>query len=511
MNLSLPDRTVDVLGESLITGPDELAITDLGASLTWRELDARINSLVHLLLYDMGLTAEDHIALLIGNRIEYVELMLAGLLAGLWVTPVNTHLSEEEIDYICRDCQASAVFYDAEHAHLLNADSGYRAIEIGQDWQHALSGAEQAVIRAGMPAGGHMLYTSGTTGRPKGVKRAKPASIGEMLERIRGLGQTFGLTGRGPHMVTGPLYHAAPGMLAIYDLLQGAPMIILPRWHSADFLRCVEDYGVATTHLVPTMFVRLLQLRDQGGATADLSSLRYVLHGAAPISRSVKQRMIEWWGPILTEYWGATESGIITLVDSEDWLSHPGTVGRATPNFEIFVGDDQGNPILEQEGMLFCRHRSLEQVFSYHDDPEKTATAHPQPYVFCIGDIGRVDEEGYVYLSDRKSNMIISGGVNIYPAEVEQALLEHSVVVDCAVFGVPDEEWGEEVRAVVQLQKGIAPSEALAQEIRQFVGGKIARFKIPRAIDFVDELPRNPTGKVLIRQLKEEYGNSAMR
>jgi acyl-coenzyme A synthetase/AMP-(fatty) acid ligase len=291
-------------------------------------------------------------------------------------------------------------------------------------------------------------------------------------------------------------------------MVNGASMVIMPRWETKGFLQCVQDYRIATTHLVPTMFVRLLELKEQGQAGADLTSLHYVLHGAAPITHSVKRRMIDWWGPILTEYWGATESGVITLVDSEAWGTRPGTVGRAITNFQVFVGDIHGNPTGETEGMLYCRHRQLEQVFSYHLDPEKTAKAHPQPHVFCIGDIGRVDADGYVYLTDRESHMIICGGVNIYPSEVEQALMEHEDIVDTAVFGIPNEEWGEEVKAVVQLRVGILPSTEMAERIRQFASEKIARFKVPRSITFVTELPRNHTGKVLIRQLKENYKNT---
>ena len=215
--------------------------------------------------------------------------------------------------------------------------------------------------------------------------------------------------------------------------------------------------------------------------------------------------MIDWWGPILTEYWGATESGVVTLVNSEDWMSHPGTVGRAIANFEVFVADEQGNPTGEDEGLLFCRHKQLAQVFSYHNDPEKTWSTHPQDYVFSLGDIGRIDEDGFVYLSDRKSNMIISGGVNIYPTEVEQALLEHEDIADAAVFGLPDPEWGETVIAVVELREGLTPHSEMAEEIRQFLRNHIAGFKIPRSIEFTDKLPRNPSGKVPIRDLKSRY------
>ncbi|HEY6132285.1 MAG TPA: AMP-binding protein, partial [Halioglobus sp.] len=482
--------SISLFAEQLANRPDSLAITDLDTELSWRQLESRIHHVVRFLRDDIGLQPGEHIALVIGNRVEYVVVLLAGMLSGLWVTPVNTHLSPAEVDYIRRDCGAKVFFHDDDHAHLLHPDASCRYVNVGL-LPPGIEGAPPW-ISLDSPAGGTMFYTSGTTGKPKGVKRAKPATVGEMIERLRGLGQVFGLTGRGPHLVTGPLYHAAPGLFALYDMLHGAPMVILPRWDTERFLQCVQDYRIVTTHLVPTMFVRLLEWHESGNADTDLSSLRYVLHGAAPITPSVKQHMIDWWGPILTEYWGATESGIITLVDSETWATHPGTVGRPIPNYHVFVGDREGNPSAEPEGMLFCRHQTLEQVFSYHHDPEKTAKAHPQPHVFCICDLGRVDADGFIYLSDRESHMIISGGVNIYPSEVELVLLEHDDVVDTAVFGIPNAEWGEEVKAVVQLRKGLTPSPDLEQQLRDFTRGKIAGFKVPRSIAFVQELPRNP-------------------
>ncbi|WP_317930836.1 AMP-binding protein [Halioxenophilus sp. WMMB6] len=498
--------TASYFQPQLQDNPEALAITDLTSKRTWLELDTNINGLASLLRGQWQLSPGDHIALLIGNRVEYVEAMLAGMLAGLWVTPINTHLAPAEIDYIRRDCGAKLILHDHELADLLLPESTGETVNVVDAIANLLPAEQEVLISGESPAGGNMLYTSGTTGRPKGVKRAKPALVRQMIERLRNLGNAFGLIGRGPHLVTGPLYHAAPGMFAIYDMLNGAPMIILPKWDNATFFDTVATYRVATTHLVPTMFVRLLEARNQGQfKEADHTSLKYVFHGAAPISRTVKQQMIDWWGPILSEYWGATESGVVTMIDSFEWAKHPGSVGRAVSNFTVFIGDENGNPSSEPEGLLYCRHQTLPQVFDYHNDPEKTRKAHPQPYVFTLGDIGKVDKDGFVYLSDRESNMIISGGVNIYPSEIEQALQEHELVVDVAVFGVPNPEWGEEVKAVIQLRTGNEPLTQVVQQLRDFLANKIARFKIPRSFDFIEELPRNPSGKVLIRQLKDHY------
>lgn len=495
---------VSYFESQLATRPDQMAISDLGHQRSWRELDQNIRRLAAYLSCEAGIQPGEHLALMVGNRVEFVEGMLAAMLAGLWVTPINTHLTPGEVDYICRDCGASVILYDQDHAHLLADDDTVTRLDIVHLIAN-LPATAATEITLDSPAGGNMLYTSGTTGKPKGVKRAKPATIGDMLERMHNTGEAFGLTGRGPHLVTGPLYHAAPGLFAIYDLVNGATVLIMPRWHCDVFFNTVQAYQVTTTHLVPTMFVRLLEARDHSSEPIDISSLRYVLHGAAPIAKSVKQRMIDWWGPLLTEYWGATESGVVTLVDSQQWTDHPGTVGRAISNFTVYVGDALGNPTGEAEGLLFCRHRQLEQVFSYHNDPGKTHSAHPQPFVFSLGDIGRVDDQGYVYLSDRESHMIISGGVNIYPTEVEQALMEHEDVIDCAVFGVPNDEWGEEVKAVVQLRSGRQPGPDSQQLLRDFVRTRIAAFKVPRSIDFIDELPRNPSGKVQVRQLRRNF------
>jgi acyl-CoA synthetase (AMP-forming)/AMP-acid ligase II len=379
-------------------------------------------------------------------------------------------------------------------------------VEVGDELESALASASDVPMPLDGPAGGNMIYTSGTTGRPKGVKRARPPALGPALENFRRLGRNVGLDGSGPHLVTGPMYHAAPLMFAVYDLANGAPMLIMPRWDERACLRALAEREVAHTHLVPTMFVRLLRLPDEERATFRAPALDLVLHGAAPVSVAVKRRMIEWWGPILVEYWGGTEGGVTTLIDSTEWLAHPGSVGRALPAFEVWAADEAGQRLPPGEpGELLCRHATLERVFEYHGDPEKTAAAHPAPNVFTLGDVGRVDEEGHVYLLDRKSAMIISGGVNIYPAEVEQVLLEHPAVADVAVFGIPDDEWGESVKAAVELAPGFEASEALEREVLAFAREHLAGYKVPRSVDFEPELPRHPSGKLYTRRLRERY------
>jgi acyl-CoA synthetase (AMP-forming)/AMP-acid ligase II len=357
------------------------------------------------------------------------------------------------------------------------------------------------------PAGGNMIYTSGTTGRPKGVKRRVPATLGAALEAQRAYARSIALDGSGPHLVTGPLYHAAPLMYAIYDAACGAPIHVLPRWDEREALRWLAEREVHHTHLVPTMFVRFLKrLTDEERAAFRAPALHTVLHGAAPIGRDVKERMIEWWGPILYEYWGGTEGGVTTFVDSQEWLAHPGTVGRALPHFEVFAVDESGARLPPgAEGALYARHRTMPELFAYHGDPTKTAEAFLDRYTHTLGDVGSVDAEGYVHLADRKSHMIISGGVNIYPAEIEAVLQAHPAVGDVAVFGVPDDEWGEQVKAAVELAPGHAASPALAAELIAFARAKLAAYKTPRSVDFEPALPRTPAGKLYVRRLRDRY------
>ncbi len=486
--------------------PRELALDDGTRRRSWAELEDRVRRIAHWLQRDLALEPASQVAVLMGNRVEAVEVVIGAMAAGLWITPVNRHLRAEEIAHVLADSGARVVIADAEHAAVARAAGARHVVVAGDELERALAAASGAPLDLAGPSGGTMMYTGGTSGKPKGVRRAKPATLGAALEAQRRAGAAIGLDGSGPHLVTGPLYHAAPLLFAIYDLLNGAPMIVMPRWDEAQALALLSEREVHHTHLVPTMFVRLLRRADEDRASFRAPSLQLVLHGAAPIATLVKQRMIAWWGPVLVEYWGGTESGVVTLVDSAEWLAHPGTVGRVLPHWEAFAVDDDGRRLPPGEtGALYSRHRDLQEPFVYHGDAAKTAAAYSEPGVLTLGDVGWLDADGFVYLCDRKSNMIISGGVNIYPAEIEQVLAEHPAVADVGVFGIPDDEWGETVKAAVQLASGFEASPALEAEILAFGRIHLAGYKVPRGVDFERELPRHPTGKLLVRSLRDRY------
>jgi long-chain acyl-CoA synthetase len=485
---------------------DAVALDDLTRRRSWAEFVDRATRIAHLLRDELRLGPDDHVSLLMGNRVEFVELTFGAMLAGVWITPINWHLKEAEAAYVVEDSGSRVLFTDEEHEATARRLAGRADLLSIDAVEAALADVSDEPMPLDGPAGGSMIYTSGTTGRPKGVKRSRPPTLGTALSEIASKAAALGLDGSRPHLVTGPLYHAAPLLFAVYDQLNGAPLVILPHWDEVHALEVLQERAIGNTHLVPTMFVRLLSLPEAVRSGFDSSALRMVLHGAAPMSVEVKRRMIDWWGEVLVEYWGATEGGTTTLVGSAEWLAHPGTVGRAVSSFEVFAVDDEGKRLPPGEvGVLYSRHKHLRQVFEYHGAPAQTAEAHPEPFVFQIGDVGWVDEEGYVYLSDRKSNMIISGGVNIYPAEIEQILQEHPAVADVAVFGIPDAEWGEAVKAAVELVSGVEPSPELESEIRAFARERLADYKVPRSIDFESRLPRYPTGKLHVRVLRDHY------
>ncbi len=488
----------------------EIAVDDGTQQRTFAELLDRSHRFAHFLRHEAGLAPGDHLSLLMGNRVDVIELLLGAVLAGQWITPINWHLAEDEIDYVIDDSRSKLVLTDARYAALARrvtaGRDGVSVVLAGQELDGLLEGVRPKPLDLAGPAGGNMIYTSGTTGRPKGVKRAVPPSLGEALARHSKLGRDVGLDGSGPHLITGPMYHAAPLMFAVYDNANGAPILIMPRWDEREALDLLVRREVAHVHLVPTMFVRLLRLPDAERRAFRAPKLSLALHGAAPVSVPVKRRMIDWWGPVLVEYWGGTEGGVNTLIDSKDWLEHPGSVGRAMSAFEVFAIDETGRRLGPGEiGDLYCRSSLSERPFEYHGDREKTAAAYLEPGVFTIGDVGFVDQQGYVHLADRRSNTIISGGVNIYPAEVEQVLLEHPAIEDVGVFGIPDEEWGESVKAAIELRPGEKPSSELESAILAFAREHLAGYKVPRSIDFEESLPRHPSGKLYIRQLRDRY------
>jgi long-chain acyl-CoA synthetase len=491
--------------------PHAPAVDDLTTVRSRGELVDRALRLGHWMLGDGGVAPAGHVSMLLGNRVEMIDLLIAAQLSGVWATAVNWHLTAPEVAYILDDSGSTILFTDPEHEAVARQAAAQAEAEVavlvaGPELDALAASSSDEPFPLDGPGGGTMLYTSGTTGRPKGVTRVRQASLGATLTVGAAAGMLLGLDGKGPHLVTGPLYHAAPLGFAAIDLANGAELVLMPRWDEAQCLQLIQERAVRNSHVVPTMCVRLLRLPEEERAAFDPSSLSTVLHGAAPIAPQVKQRMIEWWGPVLTEYWGSTEGGVFTLVDSTAWLTKPGTVGKAIPSYEVFAVDADGSRLPPGEvGTLYTRNLVTDEVFEYHQAPEKTDAAHLAPGTFTMGDVGYVDEDGFVFLSDRAANMIISGGVNIYPAEIEQQLIDHPAVADVAVFGIPDDEWGEQVKAAVELAEGYEPSPELEADLIRFARERLAGFKVPRSVDFEDELPRHPTGKLYTRLLRDKY------
>jgi long-chain acyl-CoA synthetase len=487
--------------------PNGLALDDFVRQRSWADLIDRATRIGRFMHDELGLRPGDHAAMLMGNRVEFPELMLASVLSGILMTPINWHLKADEVDYIVTDSRSKVLFADPAYAATARDATRKPVVVAGDELDGAISAARDEPWPLDGPAGGGMLYTSGTTGRPKGVKR-RTQSVEKSLQTSSASGALLGLNHPEPHLVTGPLYHSGPLGLGNVSLHNGAPWLIMRKWDPAETLRLIAERNVSTSHMVPIMFVRLLRLPEDERAAFDPAPLKTVVHGAAPISPLVKAQMIEWWGPVLLEYWGSTEGGIFTLVNSRDWLAKPGTVGKPVPTYEVFAVDGDNNPLPPGEsGVLYTRNLLTKEVFEYHEAPDKTAGAHLEPGTFTMGDVGWVDTDGFVYLNDRAADMIISGGVNIYPIEIEQVLIEHPAVRDVAVFGVPDDEWGEQVKAAVELVEGAAPSPELEAEIIAFGRDRLAHFKVPRSVDFEEQLPRHPTGKLYKRLLRDRYWN----
>jgi long-chain acyl-CoA synthetase len=488
-------------------------------TVSYAELRSSSNRLVHA-LRGLGFERGDALAIVLPNERAFLDAYLAAMQAGWYLTCINFHLTGPEIAYIVDDCGARALLVAERFAEAGRAAAG----ELDLPTEALLSSGRIEGFRSlddlvagyadstpeDRSAGQTMLYTSGTTGRPKGVRRALPdagpdeaVAVGALLSALFDI-----VPGPGAHLVAGPLYHAAPLAFGTGALHLGQTLVLVDKWDPERALDLIERYRITTTHMVPTMFHRLLALPDDVKARYDTSSLTSVIHAAAPCPVDVKRRMIEWWGPVIYEYYAATEGGG-TLVRPKEWLEHPGTVGQPFPGATIKILDDDGYELAPGEPGTVYMGSPLGS-FEYHGDPEKTAASR-HGELFTVGDIGYLDEEGWLFLCDRKADMIISGGVNIYPAEIEAVLLEHPSVGDAAVLGVPDEEWGEQVKAVVEPASGVEPSEELEQELLAFVRGRLASYKCPRSVDFRGELPRYPTGKLYKRLLRDEYWQDADR
>jgi long-chain acyl-CoA synthetase len=489
--------------------PDRMAVVSPAGDRTFAQLNANANRLARA-LRSRGLVAGDPVALLCTNRPEFVEAVYACQRAGFRLTPINWHLTGGEAQYIIDNCQARAVVVAASlGASAVESTAGrppgVARLAVGgrlkgfESYADALM-AESPEDLDDPRLGSSMLYTSGTTGRPKGVHRAAAATTTAI--HVNFYGYVEG--GDDVHLCTGPLYHAAPlafSMLA--PLAFGVGIVLMEEWTPDQCLALIESHRITHSHMVPTMFHRLLALPEETRRSFDVSSLRFVIHGAAPCPVSVKHRLIDWLGPVVVEYYGATE-GVGTLVDSAGWLGRPGTVGRPISEGLVMVADEQGAPLGPgQVGQVYLRGVGQTR-FEYFGDRARTADAYRGEY-FTLGDIGYLDEDGYLFLTDRSANLIISGGVNIYPAEVDAVILEHLAVADVAVIGVPNVEWGEEVKAVVELAEGVEPSDPLRDEIIALCRDRLARFKCPRSVDFVDSLPREDTGKIYKRRLRDNY------
>jgi len=477
------------------------------------DLLGRANQIVHA-LRARGLRAGDGIAAVVPNGVAPQELSLAALQAGWYYTPINWHFTAPEIAYIVRDSEAKAFFVHERFAQAGREAADLAGVPGDARFSYgAVPGfTEAGRLREGHPAGlpadrtagAAMHYTSGTTGRPKGVRRALSGlDPDDSADLLTGLLQFFGITAGPPnvHLVTSPNYHTAVTIFGGSALQFGHTLVCMDSWDAEQALALVERHRVTSTHMVPTQFKRMLSLPEETRSRYDVSSMRWLIHAAAPCPVPIKRAMLDWWGPVIYEYYAATEGGG-TLVTPQEWLERPGTVGRPWPLSEVIVVDDDGEPC--PPGVPGTVYMKMGMEFEYKGDPEKTAAGRLRDF-FTVGDVGYFDDDGYLFLCDRKADVIISGGANIYPAEIEAEIVSHPKVADVAVFGIPDEEWGEQVKAVVQPAEGVEPSGELAAEILASLDGRLARMKWPKSIDFVAELPRDPSGKLLKRRLREPY------
>lgn len=474
-------------------------------------------------LDSIGVGKGDSVALMLRNDVPFIETSLAAATLGAIPTPINWHWRAEEVAYLLENCGAKAL---VAHADLIQEIDGavpegveVFVVETPQELAEAYHVAPSTtVVPDGLsryddwrdshepwtgerrPSPGSMIYTSGTTGRPKGVQRTPPSAA--QTAATAGMALTiFGLSSEARTVIPAPMYHSAPNAYALVAAASGAFVVLQPRFDPAELLALIETHRVTHVQLVPTMFIRLLKLPEDVRARHDQSSLENVVHAAAPCPIDVKRRMIEWWGPIINEYYGCTESGAVVYCTSEEWLSHPGTVGRALEGAHVSIYSADGSLAAQGEsGDVYVRLRGVAD-FTYRGDDEKRRSIERHGLITC-GDIGYLDGDGFLYLNDRRSDMVISGGVNIYPAEIEASILKLHGVRDCAVFGIPDDEYGEALAAYVELEKG---ASVTADEVRDHVRHELAGYKVPNVVEFRDALPREDSGKIFKRHLRAPY------
>lgn len=485
-----------------------------GKTITYRELEATSNQGAQL-FRSLGLQAGDHIALMLENHPDFFKICWAAQRAGLYYTAISYRLQEEEVAYIVGDCEAKVFITSAAQSELAsrlvektpNVQKRYMldsTIEGFEAWEQAVADQPTTPIED-ETEGADMLYSSGTTGRPKGIKiplSGEPlGSAGNLLLLAQGL---YHMDENVRYLSPAPLYHSAPLRYNMAVTRLGGTSVVMERFDPEDCLQLIEKHKITHAQFVPTMFVRMLKLPEDVRKQYDVSSLQVAIHAAAPCPVQVKQAMMDWWGPVIHEYYAGTEGNGFCAVGPEEWLSHPGTVGRALIG-EIHICDEDGKEL--PVGEIGTVYFGGGNEFEYHNDPGKTEDSkHSSEKGWTtLGDMGYVDEEGFLYLTDRKTFMIISGGVNIYPQEVENLLVTHPKVADVAVFGVPNEDFGEEVKAVVQPADWSSADDTLAEELMEFCRQNLSHIKCPRSIDFEQELPRHPTGKLYKRLLRDRY------
>jgi len=509
---------------------DTPALIDETGRCGWRELDRRLNRLIRA-LRAAGLRPGDRIALFAGNSRAVIEMAAAASHAGIGYVPVNWHFTVDELAHVLADSGAVGLFTDSRFADVA-AQALARVPAAGAHLRACAAIAPGDALPPGFVAfealvasqhddseppdqaqGGPMFYTSGTTGRPKGVVRSTggPPPIEALQTMAEGLATMLALPRDGTTLLCGPYYHSAQFGWSFYPMLTGSTIVMTQRFDAARTLALIDEHRVTNLHLVPTQFIRLLRLDDDLKRRFDGRSLVRVWHGAAPCPPQVKREMIDWWGPCIHEYYGSTEGSVVTGISSQEWLQRPASVGRAVFQTDVIILRDDGSEAATgEQGTIYMRSRRGLDL-KYHNDPAKTEAAHRGAGLFTTGDVGWVDAEGYLHLTDRKIDMIISGGVNIYPAEIEASLAAHPAVQDVAVIGVPNAEFGEEVKAIVQPAPGRSPDNALAEELLGHCRAALAGYKVPRSIEFRDEMPRTETGKLQKRLLRDAYWQGVER
>ena len=497
--------------------PDKAAyiMASTGQQISYAELEATSNQGAQL-FRSLGLKRGDHIAILLENHPRFFQICWAAQRSGLYYTAISWRLQGDEVDYIVRNCEAKAFITSKAReavvaplresidtvSHWFMLDGTAPGFE---SWEEAIAKQPSTPIED-EAEGASMLYSSGTTGYPKGIKKALPDTPYGDDSTPNLLGMLYGMTDEAIYLSPAPLYHSAPLNFTMGCLRYGTTVIVMEHFDAEDALRAIQTYQATHSQWVPTMFVRMLKLPEETRAKYDLSSLRCAIHAAAPCPIPIKEQMIDWWGPVLYEYYAGTEGNGFVQLNSEEWLAHKGSVGRPL-NCEVHICDDDGDEVPTGESGTVYFGGGGE--FEYYNDPEKTAgSRHPKGWS-TLGDVGYLDADGYLYLTDRKHFMIISGGVNIYPQEAENVLITHHDVVDVAVFGVPNPDFGEEVKAVVQPRDMDRAGPEFELELMDYCRDRLSHVKCPRSIDFRPDLPRHPTGKLYKRLLKDEYWKAA--